>query len=112
MFHDGAPVTAEVAAALRRAKAQPGPFSTAPVTAIEAPDATSAPSTPSSTPSAGTPINPEEIRLIRQAHVALTAGDRPGAIAVLKAYDAQFPEGRLRKDAQSLWPRVRQQPAK
>lgn len=38
-FHDGTLVTAEAAAAaLRRAKAQPGPFSTAPVTAIEAPD--------------------------------------------------------------------------
>ena len=40
LFHDGTPVTAEAAAAaLRRAKAQPGPFATAPVTAIEAPAA-------------------------------------------------------------------------
>ena len=37
MFHDGTPVTAEAAvASLRRARAQPGPFSTAPITAIEA----------------------------------------------------------------------------
>ena len=81
-------------------------------TAIEALDSASAASTPSATPRAGTPINPEEIRLIRRAHVALTAGDLPGAIAVLKAYDAQFPEGRLRNDAQSMWTRVGQQPAR
>ncbi len=37
-FHDGTPVTAEAAASLRRAKAQPGPFGTAPITDIGAPD--------------------------------------------------------------------------
>lgn len=38
-FHDGTPVTAEATvAALRRAKAQPGPFSTAPIGSIEAVD--------------------------------------------------------------------------
>ncbi len=42
MFHDGTQVTAEAAAAaLRRAKAQPGPFATAPITAIEVADARS-----------------------------------------------------------------------
>lgn len=36
VFHDGTPVTAEIAAmALRRAKAQPGPFGTAPIAAFE-----------------------------------------------------------------------------
>lgn len=40
LFHDGTPVTAEAAvAALRWAKAQPGPFATALVTAIETVDA-------------------------------------------------------------------------
>ena len=39
LFHDNTPVTAEAAAAaLRRARSQPGPFSTAPITAIEAPN--------------------------------------------------------------------------
>jgi hypothetical protein len=81
-------------------------------TAIDAPDSASAASTPSATPSAGTPVNPEELRLLRQAHVALTAGNVPEAITVLRAYDAQFPEGGLRNDAQSLWTRVRRQPAR
>lgn len=39
-FHDGTPVTAGAAiASLRLAQAQPGPFATAPIVAIEAPDA-------------------------------------------------------------------------
>lgn len=39
LFHDGTPVTAEAAAgSLRLAKAHPGPFATAPITDIEAPD--------------------------------------------------------------------------
>ncbi len=72
---------------------------------IDAPDA--APSAPAA-PSASTPVDAEELRLIRQAHVALTAGDLSETIVVLKAYDRQFPAGRLRIDSESLWIRVGQ----
>lgn len=83
--------------------ASPRPLSSA----VDALDALPAEPAPSAIPSAGTPVNVEELRLIRQAHVAFNAGDLPGTVAMLKAHDMQFPEGGLRKDARSLWSRVR-----
>jgi RNA polymerase sigma-70 factor (ECF subfamily) len=60
------------------------------------------------TPPAQTLLDPEEVRMINQAHVAYTGGDLAGTIAALNAYDAQFPEGQFKTDAQAL--RKRAQP--
>jgi RNA polymerase sigma factor (sigma-70 family) len=77
--------------------------------ATDAPDSPSAALSASAASTANTPVDPDELRQIRQAHVAFTAGDLSETILVLKAYDRQFPAGRLRKDADSLWIRVGQQ---
>ena len=60
------------------------------------------------TPTAQARLDPEEVRMINQAHVAYTGGDLAGTIAALNAYDAQFPEGQFKTDAQAL--RWRAQP--
>ncbi len=60
------------------------------------------------TPTAHATLDPEEVRMINQAHVAYTGGDLAGTIAALNAYDAQFPEGQFKTDAQAL--RRRAQP--
>jgi RNA polymerase sigma-70 factor (ECF subfamily) len=52
-------------------------------------------------------LDPEEVRMINQAHVALTGGDLAGTIAALNAYDTTFPEGQFKKDAQALRKRAR-----
>jgi len=54
------------------------------------------------TPTAHVRPDPEEVRLINQAHVAYTGNDIAGTIAALNAYDVQFPEGQFKKDAQAL----------
>lgn len=59
-------------------------------------------------PTAHAVLDPEEVRLLNQAHVAYSGGDIAGTLAALNAYDAQFPEGQLKKDAQAL--RRRAQP--
>ena len=61
----------------------------------------------SATPSAQVLLNPEEVRMINQAHIALTGGDLAGTIAALNTYDATFPEGQFKMDAQALRKRAR-----
>jgi RNA polymerase sigma-70 factor (ECF subfamily) len=62
------------------------------------------------TPTAQAGLDPEEVRMINQAHVAFTGGDIAGTIGALNAYEAQFPEGQLKKDAETLRTRVQPQP--
>ena len=65
-------------------------------------------SLPPATPTVHVKLDPEEVRMINQAHVAYTGGDLAGTIAALDAYDAQFPEGQFRTDSHAL--RRRAQP--
>ncbi|MEO5729118.1 MAG: sigma-70 family RNA polymerase sigma factor, partial [Byssovorax sp.] len=62
------------------------------------------------TPTVHVKLDPEEVRMINQAHVAYTGGDLAGTIAALDAYDAQFPEGQFRTDSHAL--RRRAQPSR
>jgi RNA polymerase sigma-70 factor (ECF subfamily) len=62
------------------------------------------------TPMALARLDPEEARMINQAHVAYTGGDIAGTIAALNAYDAQFPEGQFKTDAEALRKRAQSRP--
>ncbi len=62
------------------------------------------------TPTVHVKLDPEEVRMINQAHVAYTGGDLAGTIAALNAYDAQFPEGQFRTDSHALRRRAAQPP--
>jgi hypothetical protein len=62
----------------------------------------------SATPSAPVVLNPDEVRLINQAHVAYSQGDIAGTIVALNAYDTLFPAGQFQTDAHELRSRVDQ----
>jgi RNA polymerase sigma-70 factor (ECF subfamily) len=62
------------------------------------------------TPTAQAVLDPDEVRIINQAHVAYSQGDIAGTIVALNAYDAQFPAGQFHKDAQELRSRADQRP--
>jgi RNA polymerase sigma-70 factor (ECF subfamily) len=54
------------------------------------------------TPTVQAGLDPEEVRMINQAHVAYTGGDISGTMTALNAYDAQFPAGQFKTDADAL----------
>lgn len=61
-----------------------------------------APTSPRAIPGAATTLDPAEARLLRKAQAAYAAGDTRAASEAIRAYDAQFPAGRLQGDARAL----------
>ncbi len=61
-----------------------------------------APTSSRAIPSAAATLDPAEARLLRKAQAAYAAGDMRAASEAIRAYDMQFPAGRLQSDARAL----------